>query len=57
MSRLLKIIVPIAIVAAGTHVFGQSAVPFKLGTFEIGGAPPGLARTRRLRTQLRQQQE
>src|SRR5688572_3693211 len=37
MSRLLKIIVSIVIFAAGAHVFGQGAVPFKLGTFDQNG--------------------
>src|SRR5687767_1608313 len=37
MSRLLKCLAAVAILAAGTQVFGQSAVPFKLGTFDQNG--------------------
>jgi 2-keto-4-pentenoate hydratase/2-oxohepta-3-ene-1,7-dioic acid hydratase in catechol pathway len=37
MSRLLKFIALIAVLATGTRVFGQSAAPFKLGTFDQNG--------------------
>jgi 2-keto-4-pentenoate hydratase/2-oxohepta-3-ene-1,7-dioic acid hydratase in catechol pathway len=37
MSRLLKTIAALAMFVAGTHVFGQGAVPFKLGTFDQNG--------------------
>jgi 2-keto-4-pentenoate hydratase/2-oxohepta-3-ene-1,7-dioic acid hydratase in catechol pathway len=37
MSRLVKAVAAIAMCAAGTHVFGQGAVPFKLGTFDQNG--------------------
>ena len=37
MTRLVKAIAAIACVAAATNVFGQSAMPFKLGTFDQNG--------------------
>ncbi len=37
MTRLVKSIATIAVFVAGTHVFGQSAMPFKLGTFDQNG--------------------
>jgi 2-keto-4-pentenoate hydratase/2-oxohepta-3-ene-1,7-dioic acid hydratase in catechol pathway len=37
MSRLLKTIAALATLAAGTHVSGQSGMPFKLGTFDQSG--------------------
>ena len=36
MTRLVKALAAIAVCAVGTNVFGQGAVPFKLGTFEHG---------------------
>ena len=36
MSRVVRTIVALAVCAAASNVFGQSAVPFKLGTFEQG---------------------
>ena len=37
MTRLVKAIVATAVFAAGTNVFGQSPMPFKLGTFDVNG--------------------
>ena len=37
MTRLVKAIAATAVFAAGTTVFGQSAMPFKLGTFDQNG--------------------
>jgi 2-keto-4-pentenoate hydratase/2-oxohepta-3-ene-1,7-dioic acid hydratase in catechol pathway len=37
MNRLVKAIVVTATFAAGANVFGQSAAPFKLGTFDPNG--------------------
>ncbi len=37
MTKLVKAVVAIALFVAGTNVFGQSAVPFKLGTFDPDG--------------------
>ena len=37
MTRLVKAIAATAVFVAGTNVFGQSAMPFKLGTFEQNG--------------------
>src|SRR3990170_5017011 len=37
MTRLVKAIAATAVFAAGTTVFGQSATPFKLGTFDQNG--------------------
>lgn len=37
MTRLVKTIAAIAVFAAGTNVLGQSAIPFKLGTFDQNG--------------------
>ena len=34
MSRLVKTIAALVVFAAGDHARGQSATPFKLGTFE-----------------------
>jgi 2-keto-4-pentenoate hydratase/2-oxohepta-3-ene-1,7-dioic acid hydratase in catechol pathway len=37
MTRLVKAIAATAVFVTGTHVFGQSAMPFKLGTFDQNG--------------------
>ena len=37
MSRLVRTIAALAVCAAASNVFGQGAVPFKLGTFEQNG--------------------
>jgi 2-keto-4-pentenoate hydratase/2-oxohepta-3-ene-1,7-dioic acid hydratase in catechol pathway len=37
MNRLMKAVAVIAVAAAGTSVFGQGAMPFKLGTFDQNG--------------------
>jgi 2-keto-4-pentenoate hydratase/2-oxohepta-3-ene-1,7-dioic acid hydratase in catechol pathway len=37
MSGLLKTIAAIALLGAGTHVFGQGTTPFKVGTFDQNG--------------------
>ena len=37
MSRVVRTIAALAVCAAASNVFGQGAMPFKLGTFEQGG--------------------
>ena len=37
MSRLVRTIAALAVCAAASNVFGQGAMPFKLGTFEQEG--------------------
>lgn len=37
MTRMVKAIAALVVCAAGANVFGQNAMPFKLGTFDRGG--------------------